>query len=102
MRFYVSQAIRRFVGIDLNREAEPDATILLKFRHLLEVLQLTESIFNAIKAHLAEKGLFLREGTIVDATLIDAPPSTKNKAGKRDAEMHLTLFGFANLVLARR
>ena len=85
---YDSQAIRRFVGIDLSREAAPDATTLLKFRHLLEVHQLTESIFNAINAHLAEKGLFLREGTIVDATLIAAPPSTKNKEGKRDAEMH--------------
>jgi len=85
---YDSQAIRRFVGIDLNREAAPDATTLLKFRHLLEAHQLTESIFNAINAHLAEKGLFLREGTIVDATLIAAPPSTKNKEGKRDAEMH--------------
>ena len=85
---YDSQAIRRFVGIDLNREAAPDATTLLKFRHLLEAHQLTESIFNAINAHLAEKGLFLREGTIVDATLIAAPPSTKNKEGKRDTEMH--------------
>ena len=85
---YDSQAIRRFVGIDLNREAAPDATTLLKFRHLLEAHQLTESIFNAINAHLAEKGLFLREGTIVDATLIAAPPSTKNKEGKRDGEMH--------------
>ena len=85
---YDSQAIRRFVGIDLNREAAPDATTLLKFRHLLQAHQLTESIFNAINAHLAEKGLLLREGTIVDATLIAAPPSTKNMKGKRDAEMH--------------
>jgi IS5 family transposase len=85
---YDSQAIRRFVGVDLNREAAPDATTLLKFRHLLEAHQLTASIFSAINAHLAEKGLFLREGTIVDATLIAAPPSTKNKEGKRDAEMH--------------
>lgn len=85
---YDSQAIRRFVGIDLNREAAPDATTLLNFRHLLEEHQLTESIFNAINAHLAEKGLFLREGTIVDATLIAAPPSTKNKEGQRDDEMH--------------
>lgn len=85
---YDSQAIRRFVGIDLNRETAPDATTLLKFRHLLEAHQLTASIFNAINVHLAEKGLFLREGTIVDATLIAAPPSTKNKEGKRDAEMH--------------
>jgi IS5 family transposase len=85
---YDSQAIRRFVGIDLNREAAPDATTLLKFRRLLETHQLTESIFDAINAHLAEKGLFLREGTIVDATLIAAAPSTKNKEGKRDSEMH--------------
>ena len=85
---YDSQAIRRFVGIDLAREAAPDATTLLKFRRLLETHQLTESIFNAINAHLAEKGLLLREGTIVDATLIAAPPSTKNREGKRDEEMH--------------
>ena len=90
---YDSQAIRRFVGIDLSRESAPDATTLLKFRRLLETHQLTESIFNAINAHLAEKGLLLREGTIVDATLIAAPPSTKNREGKRDAEMHQTKKG---------
>ena len=90
---YDSQAIRRFVGIDLSREAAPDATTLLKFRRLLETHQLTESIFNAINAHLAEKGLLLREGTIVDATLIAAPPSTKNREGKRDEEMHQTKKG---------
>lgn len=78
---YDSQAIRRFVGIDLARDVAPDATTLLKFRHLLERHQLTESLFNAINAHLAEKGLLLREGTIVDATLIAAPPSTKNQTG---------------------
>lgn len=85
---YDSQAIRRFVGIDLSRESAPDATTLLKFRHLLEIHQLTESLFGAINAHLAERGLFLREGTIVDATLIAAPSSTKNKDGQRDPEMH--------------
>jgi len=90
---YDSQAIRRFVGVDLSREAAPDATTLLNFRHLLEAHQLTESIFNTINAHLAEKGLFLREGTIVDATLIAAAPSTKNKEGKRDDEMHQTKKG---------
>jgi IS5 family transposase len=90
---YDSQAIRHFVGIDLNREAAPDATTLLKFRRLLEANELTESIFNEINAHLAEKGLFLREGTIVDATLIAAPPSTKNAEGKRDGEMHQTRKG---------
>ncbi len=85
---YDSQAIRHFVGIDLSRESAPDATTLLEFRHLLERHHLTESIFNAINHHLAAKGLLLREGTIVDATLIAAPPSTKNKLGKRDPEMH--------------
>jgi len=90
---YDSQAIRRFVGIDLNREAAPDATTLLKFRHLLEAHRLTESIFAAINTHLAERGLFLREGTIVDATLIAAAPSTKNREGKRDSEMHQTKKG---------
>ena len=90
---YDSQAIRRFVGIDLSRESAPDATTLLKFRRLLETHHLTESIFNAINAHLAKKGLLLREGTIVDATLIAAPPSTKNREGKRDEEMHQTKKG---------
>lgn len=85
---YDSQAIRGFVGIDLNRESAPDATTLLKFRHLLEANALTRQIFDTINAHLAEKGLMMREGTIVDATLIAAPPSTKNKDGKRDPEMH--------------
>ncbi len=68
------------IGIDLGRESAPDATTLLNFRHLLEHHQLTESIFNAINHHLAEQGLLLREGTIVDATLIAAPPSTKNQS----------------------
>ncbi len=90
---YDSQAIRCFVGIDLNREAAPDATTLLRFRHLLEAHHLTESIFDAINAHLAERELFLREGTIVDATLIAAPPSTKNKERARDSEMHQTKKG---------
>jgi len=90
---YDSHAIRNFVGIDLGREAAPDATTLLKFRHLLEANQLTERIFTTIKMHLAEKGLMLREGTIVDATLIAAPSSTKNQGGKRDPEMHQTRKG---------
>jgi IS5 family transposase len=85
---YDSQAIRRFVGLDLSRESAPDATTLLKFRRLLEAHELTATIFAAINAHLAEKGLMLREGTIVDATLIAAPSSTKNQGGQRDPEMH--------------
>jgi IS5 family transposase len=85
---YDSQAIRRFVGIDLAREAAPDATTLLRFRRLLEQHDLARSIFDAINTHLAAKGLMLREGTIVDATIIAAPSSTKNQDGKRDPEMH--------------
>lgn len=85
---YDSQAIRGFVGIDLNRESAPDATTLLKFRHMLEANGITRQIFDTINGHLAEKGLMMREGTIVDATLIAAPPSTKNKDGERDPEMH--------------
>jgi transposase, IS5 family len=90
---YDSQAIRGFVGIDLNREAAPDATTLLKFRRLLEENKLTERIFTAINAHLILKGLMLKEGTIVDATIIAAPSSTKNQDGERDPEMHQTKKG---------
>jgi IS5 family transposase len=90
---YDSQAIRRFVGIDLSRESAPDATTLLKFRRLLEEKGLTESIFNAINAHLAEKGLFMRQGTVVDATIIAAPSSTKNRERRRDPDMHQTKKG---------
>lgn len=85
---YDSHAIRRFVGVDLGRERVPDATTLLHFRHLLEAHALTESLFQVINTHLAERGLFLRQGTIVDATLIAAPPSTRNATGQRDPEMH--------------
>lgn len=90
---YDSQAIRTFVGIDLSHEAAPDATTLLKFRRLLEAHGLTQAIFEAIKGHLAAKGLLLREGTVVDATLISAPSSTKNERGERDPEMHQTKKG---------
>lgn len=85
---YDSHAIRNFVGIDLGREAAPDATTLLKFRHLLETKKLTLQVFGTIKAHLTDKGLLLREGTVVDATIIAAPSSTKNRTGERDPEMH--------------
>ena len=87
---YDSQAIRRFVGIDLNREAAPDATTLLKFRRLLETHQLTRTVFDTINRHLTEKGLMLKEGTVVDATIIAAPSSTKNQSRGRDPEMQQT------------
>jgi IS5 family transposase len=87
---YDSQSMREFVGIDLARESVPDATTLLKFRRLLEEHQLTAALFEGINAHLAERGLLLREGTMVDATIIAAPPSTKNIDHARDPEMHQT------------
>jgi IS5 family transposase len=85
---YDSQAIRDFIGIDLARENAPDATTLLKFRRLLETHGLTQAIFEAINAHLAAKGLLLRQGSVVDATIISAPSSTKNDSGTRDPQMH--------------
>lgn len=92
---YDSQAIRRFVGIDLSCESAPDATTLLKFRRLLETHGLTKKIFATINGYLAAKGLTLKEGTIVDATLIAAPPSTKNGDKARDEEMHQSKKGNA-------
>ena len=90
---YDCHAIRRFVGIDLAREAAPDATTVLKFRRLLETHGLTQAIFSAINGHLQAQGLLLREGTIVDASIIAAPPSTKNRDQARDPEMHQTKKG---------
>jgi IS5 family transposase len=90
---YDSQALRDFVGIDLSRESVPDATTLLKFRRLLLDNDLTKALFEEINAHLAEQGLLMRAGTIVDATIIAAPSSTKNAKGKRDPEMHQTKKG---------
>ena len=85
---YDSQALRDFVGIDLSRESVPDATTLLKFRRLLLANELTQALFEEINAHLAEQGLLMRAGTIVDATIIAAPSSTKNQGNTRDPEMH--------------
>ena len=91
---YDSQALRAFVGIDLGSGAAvPDATTLLHFRHLLEAHALTQAIFAEVNALLRERGILLREGTLVDATIIAAPASTKNKAKTRDPEMHQTRKG---------
>src|ERR1700704_1660732 len=90
---YDSQALRGFAGIDLNRDPVPDATTLLKFRHWLERHELTKVLFDEIGAMLAERGLLMRQGTIVDATIIAAPPSTKNQEKARDPEMHQTKKG---------
>jgi len=92
---YDSQALRDFVGIDLSRESVPDATTLLKFRRLLLDNDLTKALFEEINAHLAEQGLLMRAGTIVDATIIAAPSSTKNAGNARDPEMHQTKKGNA-------
>jgi IS5 family transposase len=90
---YDSEAMRRFAGIELGDDRIPDETTILNFRHLLERQGLTEAIFAEVNAHLADKGVTLRSGTLVDATIIDAPASTKNKAGKRDPEMTSTKKG---------
>ena len=90
---YDSQALRSFARIDLAAEGVPDATTLLNFRHLLETNHLCKALFTAINADLAARGLLLREGTLVDATLIAAPPSTKNAKRERDPEMHQTKKG---------
>ena len=90
---YDSQALRDFVGIDLSRESVPDATTQLKFRRLLLANEATKALFDEINAQLAEPGLLMRAGTIVDATLIAAPSSTKNEGHTCDPEMHQTKKG---------
>lgn len=90
---YDSQALQSFARIDLATDGVPDATTLLKFRRLLETRDLCKGLFAAINADLTARGLLLREGTLVDATLIAAPASTKNKEKQRDPEMHQTRKG---------
>jgi IS5 family transposase len=90
---YDSQALRTFAGIDLSVEAVPDATTLLKFRHLLEAHDLTRAIFAEVSGMLSERKLLMKEGTIVDATIVAAPASTKNASKTRDPEMHQTKKG---------
>ena len=88
-----STALRRFVGIDLGRERLPDATALLKFRRLLEKHQLGEALFAKVGQQLQARGLKVGTETIVDATIIGAPSSTKNEGKQRDPEMHQTRKG---------
>ena len=85
---YDSVAMRIFTGIDLSVEAVPDATTVLQFRHLLERHDLSKAIYEEVGALLSERELLMREGTLVDATIIEAAPSTKNRAKERDGEMH--------------
>ena len=90
---YDSQALRGFAAIDLSVTTVPDATTVLNFRHWLEEHDLTRALFDEVGAMLEERGLLMRQGTIVDATIIAAPPSTKNKGKARDPEMHQTKKG---------
>ena len=90
---YDIESMRRFAGIELLGHDIPDETTILRFRHLLEQHQLTERIFAEIRSLLEEKRLLLKSGTIVDATIIAAPPSTKNEQKARDPEMHQTKKG---------
>ena len=90
---YDSYAMRSFMHIDFLEEQVPDATTLLKFRHLLEEHKIGEQIFADVTARLEKSGLIMHGGTIVDATIIAAPSSTKNKEHKRDEEMHQTRKG---------
>lgn len=90
---YDSQALRNFMGIDLSRTSVPDATTLMGFRHLLEAHDLTKAMLVEVNVMLIERGLLMTQGTLVDATLIAAPSSTKNKDHARDPEMHQTKKG---------
>lgn len=90
---YDSRAMRQFVGIDLGREPVPDETTICKFRHLLEAHNLGKRLFALIGEYLAENGMKVSRGTIVDATLIHAPSSTKNLQKQRDPEMRQTKKG---------
>ena len=90
---YEVAPLRRFAGLSLARGSVPDETTILNFRRLLETHQLAGGILTAVNTHLGEQGLLLRQGTIVDATIIHAPSSTKNKGKARDPDMHQTRKG---------
>jgi IS5 family transposase len=90
---YDSITMRRFAGVRTDADVIPDETSILNFRRLLEKHRLTERLFAEVNAHLAERGLFVGKGTIVDATIINAPSSTKNEKKERDPEMHQTKKG---------
>lgn len=90
---YDSLAMRRFAGVVSDSDVIPDESSILRFRRLLETHRLTEQLFAEVNRHLGERGLLLGKGTIVDATIINAPSSTKNASGKRDPQMHQTKKG---------
>lgn len=90
---YDSRAMRQFVGIDLGEEPAPDETTICKFRHLMESHNLGDRLFYLVNQYLKENGLKVNRGTIVDASIINAPSSTKNKKKQRDPDMHQTRKG---------
>lgn len=90
---YDSYAMRKFMGINFFEEQVPDATTLLKFRHLMEEHKIGEQLFRAINYVMEQSGYMMRGGSIVDATIINAPPSVKNAEKARDPEMHQTKKG---------
>jgi IS5 family transposase len=90
---YDSPALRGFAGVDLGRAAAPDETTILNFRHLLEAHDLCGKILDVVNLYLDRKGIRISTGTIVDATIIPAPSSTKNENKDRDPEMHQTKKG---------
>lgn len=90
---YDIQPMRQFVGINLLAEGVPDATTLLKFRHLLEQYGIMKRLFDELNHELVKSGKMMKGGTIVDATIIDAPSSTKNEKRERDPDMHQTRKG---------
>ena len=90
---YESPALRRFAGVDLGRSPAPDESTILQFRHLLEKHDLGGAMLNAVNQYLESRGVRITTGTIVDATIIHAPSSTKNRSGERDPEMHQTRKG---------
>ena len=90
---YEIESMRRFAGLELADDAMPDETTILKFRHLLERHGLTSKMMNVINDTLEARGLLLKGGTMVDATIIHAAPSTKNREKQRDPEMHQTKKG---------
>src|SRR5690606_42163071 len=89
---YEIESMRRFAGLSLSGPI-PDETTILNFRHLLERQKLGEALFKEVNRYLGKQGLMLKEGSIVDATIIEAPTSTKNGDGERDPEMHQTKKG---------
>lgn len=90
---YESPVLRRFAGVDLGRAAAPDETTILRFRHILEKHDLGGKILATVNCYLDRQGIRITTGTIVDATIIHAPSSTKNSTGERDPEMHQTRKG---------